>query len=84
MKTKMMMAFAAAAAFVSTQAVAAPVAPTNAALSLSTAKSVRVGSTAKRGNKLAGTGAIIVAVLAAGVIAGGVVAVTKDDNSDSN
>ncbi len=83
MKTKMMMAFA-AAALVSTQAVAAPVAPTNAALSLSTAKSVRVGSTAKRGNKLAGTGAIVVAVLAAGAIAGAVIAITDDNDSDSN
>lgn len=83
MKTKMMMAIA-AAALVSTQAVAAPVASANSALSLSTAKSVRVGSTAKRGNKLAGTGAIIVAVLAAGVIAGGVIAITDDNDSDSN
>ncbi|MGA1797757.1 hypothetical protein VH567_03145 [Sphingomonas sp. 4RDLI-65] len=84
MTTKIMMGFAAAAALVSTQAVAAPVAPTNSALSLSTAKSVRSGTSAQRKNKLAGTGAIVVGVLAAGAVVGAIIAISNDDDSDSN
>jgi len=85
MKTKFMMGIAAVAALVSTQAVAAPVASTNAALSLSTAKSVRAGSSVQHNNEIADKGAIIVAVLAAGVVVGGIIAVANnDDNSDSN
>ena len=84
MTTKFMMGMAAAAALVSTQAMAAPVAPAGAQ-SLSISKSVRAGTVSKRGNKLAGPGAIIVGVLAAGVLAGGIIAVSNnDDDADSN
>lgn len=74
--------FAAAAA---TALVAAPAmaAPANPASSLSLGKSVRANAPTSKRSKLS-QGGLIVAVLSAGVVAGGIIAVAKDDNSDSN
>ncbi len=82
MKTRMMIASATALAMLSGTAMAA--AP-NPAASLSVGKSVRAAAPTKRNSKLTHSGAIVVGVLAAGAIVGGIIAVTNDDNnSDSN
>ena len=64
--------------------VAASAAPVNPAASLSVAKSVRASAPSGKANKAAGGGALLGALIAAGVVAIGVVAIVKDDNSDSN
>lgn len=61
---------------------AAPAAP--AASKLSLAGSPRAAKATGKSEKLEGSGAIIAAVLAAGVVAGGIIAVTNDGDSDSN
>lgn len=78
-----MMKFLAAVA--ATAMVAAPVAaaPTNTAANLSISKSVRASAPAAKTNKLAG-GGVLAALIAAGVVAIGVIAIVKDDDSDSN
>ncbi|MEH3158461.1 MAG: hypothetical protein PGN08_05705 [Sphingomonas taxi] len=69
---------------------AAPIAATpafaaqaNPAASLSVAKSVRASAPTGKKSNLAG-GGLLAALIAAGVVAIGVVAVVNDDNSDSN
>lgn len=73
------------AAVAATALVAAPVAaaPINPAASLSVSKSVRASSPTAKKSKLAGTG-LILAIAAAGIVAGGVIIAVDDDNSDSN
>lgn len=63
--------------------VAASAAPVNAASSLSVAKSVRASAPSGKKSELAG-GGILAALIAAGVVAIGVVAIVQDNNSDSN
>jgi hypothetical protein len=83
---KNLMGYAVAAALttVPVMASAAPVA--NPAASLSVAKSVRTGTPTAGKNKLSGGGAILAALIGAGVIAIVAVAAVKgeDDDSDSN
>ena len=57
-------------------------AQTNPAASLSLSKSVRAGSVAKKGDKLAG-GGFIVAIIAVVAVIAGVIIVADSDNSDS-
>lgn len=64
----------------SVAASAAPVANPASSLSVSNA---RVGSATTGKSKAAG-GGLLAALIAAGVVAIGVVAIVKDDNSDSN
>ncbi len=56
---------------------------TNPAASLSVAKSVRASAPSTQKSKLAG-GGLLAALIAAGVVAIGVVAIVDDGNSDSN
>ncbi|MGP7796480.1 hypothetical protein [Sphingomonas sp. CLY1604] len=58
-------------------------APTNPAASLSVAKSVRASAPTDGKSKLAG-GGLLAALIAAGVVAIGVVAIVNDGDSDSN
>lgn len=59
-------------------------APANSAASLSVAKSVRAGTSAKKGEQLAG-GGIIVAIIAVIAIGVGIYIVAdEDDSPDSN
>ncbi len=75
--------FAAAMTLAAAPAVAAPVA--NPAATLSVAKSARAGTVTKGKSELAAPGAIVGLVLAAAVVAAGVIiAVDGDDDSDSN
>lgn len=84
MTKTMMLASATVLAMLSGQAMAATAPIANPAASLSVGKSVRSGTATTRKSKaLAGTGAIVVGVLAAGAIVGAVIAIS-DDNSDSN
>jgi len=73
---------AAAAAIVMT---AAPVAAqaANPAQSLSVAKSVRASTPAAKKSDLAGFG-VVGLLIAAGVVAIGVIAIVQDDDADSN
>ena len=59
-------------------------AATNPAQSLSLSKSVRTAAPTKGKSNMAGGGVIFAALIAAGVVAIGVIAATKDDNSASN
>lgn len=83
MKFKALTGSALAVAMLSTTvaASAAPVANSASSLSLSNA---RVGTATTGKNKLAGGAGIFALLIAAGVAAIGVVAIVKDDNSDSN
>ena len=68
--------------------IAAPVAASaqqaaNPAASLSVVKSVRAATPAQKKSALAG-GGLIAAVIAAGVVAIGVIAIVNDSDSDSN
>lgn len=76
----------AALAMTASPIIAAPAfaAPTNPAAQLSVAKSVRSGTPASHKNALAGGGGILAILIVAGVVAIGVIAVTKDDDADSN
>ncbi|MES3083291.1 hypothetical protein [Sphingomonas faeni] len=78
MKLKALTGGALAVAMMTTS-VAASAAP--AALSVSNA---RVGSATTSKSELAGGGGIFAILIAAGVAAIGVIAIVKDDNSDSN
>lgn len=80
MSKKMLIAAATAMSLTATPVLAA--AP--AASSLSLAQSPRAAKATGKSEKLAGSGAIIAGVLALGVVAGGIVAVTNDGDSDSN
>jgi hypothetical protein len=71
-----------AAAAVSMTAAPALAAPANPAGSLSVAKSVRASSPSAKSNRLAG-GAIVPAVLALAVVAGGIVIAVDNGNSKS-
>jgi len=64
---------------VPTLASAAPIAA-NPAASLSVASPARVGTTTRDESELAGNGKIIAIVLALGVVAGGIIAITNDDD----
>lgn len=84
MKLKTIIASAAATALVAMPTIAQAT-PANPTASLSIGKSVRASTPAKRGSKLGGgAGGIAAAVIAAGIVAIGVIAVVKDDDSDSN
>ncbi|SFO04873.1 hypothetical protein [Sphingomonas sp. OK281] len=74
MKLKALTAGALAAAMMTTS-VAATAAPVSA---------VRAGSVTTDKNELAGGAGIFAILIAAGVAAIGIVAIVKDDNSDSN
>jgi hypothetical protein len=63
--------------------VAASAAPANPAASLSVAKSVRASAPSSKRSELAG-GGLLAALIVAGVVAIGVVAVVQDGDSDSN
>jgi len=63
--------------------VAASAAPVNPAASLSVAKSVRASAPSAKKSELAG-GGLLAALIVAGVVAIGVVAVVQDGDSDSN
>ena len=63
--------------------VAASAAPVNPAASLSVAKSVRASAPSSKKSELAG-GGLLAALIVAGVVAIGVVAVVQDGDSDSN
>jgi len=63
--------------------VAASAAPVNPAASLSVAKSVRASAPSSKKSELAG-GGLLAAIIVAGVVAIGVVAVVQDGDSDSN
>ncbi|HXH14976.1 MAG TPA: hypothetical protein VNJ10_02465 [Sphingomonas sp.] len=78
MKLKALTGGALAVAMMTTS-VAASAAP--ASLSVANA---RVGSATAGKNELAGGGGIFAILIAAGVAAIGIVAIVKDDNSDSN
>ncbi|BCA63831.1 hypothetical protein HMP09_3065 [Sphingomonas sp. HMP9] len=78
MKLKALTGGALAVAMMTTS-VAASAAP--ASLSVANA---RTGSTTADKSKLAGGGGIFAILIAAGVAAIGIVAIVKDDNSDSN
>lgn len=82
MTKRMMIGTTAALAMLSGQAMAAPVA--NPAASLSVGKSVRAAAPSKKASKFGGSGAIVVGVLAAGALIGGIIAISDDNNSDSN
>lgn len=73
-------ALALTTASIATPALAAPV---NPAASLSVAKSVRASAPSNQKSKLAG-GGLLAAIIAASVVAIGVVAIVDDGNSDSN
>lgn len=77
---KYLMAFG-AMSLATTPVLAAPV---NAASSLSIAKSVRAGTSAKADKSKAVGGGVIVAVLAAAAVVAGIVIVASDDDDDSN
>jgi len=81
MKLKNLAGSAIAVAMMSTS-VAAVAAPANPAASLSISKA-RVGTATSGKNKAAG-GGLIAALIGAGVVAIGVVAIVKEDNSDRN
>lgn len=80
MKTKLMIGAAAVLTMLSGQAVAA----TAPASALSTNKSVRAGTVSAKDSKAAGSGAIVVGVLAAAAVVGAVILIADDDDSDSN
>ncbi|QDZ07168.1 hypothetical protein FPZ24_06475 [Sphingomonas panacisoli] len=80
MRFKNLSVAAAALAMTATPALAAPA---NPASSLSVAKSVRASSPSGKSNKLAGS-AIIPAVLALGIVAGGVIIAVSDDNKSKS
>lgn len=73
---------AVAAAALSMTATPALAAPANPAASLSVGKSVRASAPNAKANKLAG-GAIIPAILALGIVAGGVIIAVDDGKSKS-
>lgn len=73
---------AAAAAVLSMTATPALAAAANPAASLSVTKSVRASSPSAKSNKLAGS-AIVPAVLALAIVAGGVVIAVSDDKAKS-
>lgn len=79
MRFKSMTVAAAALAMTATPVLAAPA---NPASSLSVANSVRASSPSAKANKLAGN-AIIPAVLALAIVAGGVIIAVDDNNSKS-
>ncbi len=70
---------AVAAAALSMTATPALAAPANPAAALSVGKSVRASSLSAKSNKLAG-GAIVPAVLALAIVAGGVIIAVSDDS----
>jgi len=82
MKIKSSLAALAAMSLAASPALAATA---NPASSLSIAKSARAGASAKKSNELAGAG-LIAAIIGAGVVAIGVIAIVNDsdDDSDSN
>ena len=83
MKIKSLIAAGCAMALTSTPVLAAPAA--NSASSLSVAKAVRAAAPAKGKSQLAAPGAIVGLVLAAAVVAGGVIiAVDDGDDGDSD
>ncbi|SFP36600.1 hypothetical protein [Sphingomonas rubra] len=83
MSKKMLVAAAAALSFTATPVLAA--AQPAPASKLSLAGSTRAAKATGPSEKLEGNGAIIAAVLAAGVVAGGIIAIANDDDdSDSN
>ena len=82
MKRKLAIGVGAALALSAFGAAPAMAAQVNPAASLSVAKA-RVGGSTAKNNKLAG-GGLLAALIAAGVVAIGVVAIVNDDNSDSN
>ncbi len=59
-------------------------APANPAASLSISPSVHAGAPTAGKSKLGGGGGFLAAIIAAGVVAIGVVAIVNDSNSDSN
>lgn len=77
---KMLIATAAVMSLTATPVLAA--APSASKLSL--AGSPRAAKATGKSEKLEGNGTIIALVLAAGVVAGGIIAVTNDGDSDSN
>ncbi len=81
---KHFMGYAVAAALTTVPVVASAAPAANPAASLSVAKSVRTGTPTAGKNKLSGGGAILAALIGAGVIAIVAVAAVKDDDSDSN
>lgn len=80
MTKKLLIAATAALSLTATPVLAA--APAAAKLSL--AGSPRAAKATGKSEKLEGRGAIIAAVLAAGVVVGGIIAISNDDDSDSN
>ncbi len=82
MRIKMMTAAVAAMAMTATPVLAAPA---NPAASLSVAKSVRASTATTKNNELAGAGLFGI-VIAAGIVAIGVIAIVNDndDDADSN
>ncbi|KQN27842.1 hypothetical protein [Sphingomonas sp. Leaf38] len=82
MKFKALTGGALAAAMMTTSVAASAAPVSNAASSLSVSHA-RVGSATTGKNKAAG-GGLFALLIGAGVVAIGVVAIVKDDNSDSN
>jgi len=83
MKIKSSLAALAAMSLAASPALAATA---NPAASLSVAKTVRAGSTTGKSSELAGAG-ILAAIIGAGIVAIGVIAIvndSNDDDSDSN
>ena len=83
MKLKALTGSALAVAMMTTSVAASAAPVANAASSLSVSNA-RVGSATTGKSKLAGGGGIFAILIAAGVAAIGIVAIVKDDNSDSN